>query len=187
MNDDGSMARLKDLKKFAYIHKLKIGTISDLIAYRRKHDNLIKEVESSVLNSSIGGKWKVIKFRDEIENLEHIVLKLGKINTTKPAMVRMHKLNIYKDLLGLVPSRYNEIGRAMQKIIGNENGILVLLNSGDSSSEKPSSDTLKEYGIGAQILSLLGVKRIKLLSNSKLPKVVGLEGYGLQIDATEGF
>ena len=184
MNDDGSMARLKDLKKFAYLHNLKIGTISDLIAYRRKHDNLIKEVESSVLNSSIGGKWKVIKFRDEIENSEHIVLKLGKINT---AMVRMHKLNIYKDLLGLVPSRYNEIGRAMQKIIGNENGILVLLNSGDSSSEKPSSDTLKEYGIGAQILSLLGVKRIKLLSNSKLPKVVGLEGYGLQIDATEGF
>ena len=82
MNDDGSMARLKDLKKFAYIHKLKIGTISDLIAYRRKHDNLIKEVESSVLNSSIGGKWKVIKFRDEIENSEHIVLKLGNINTT---------------------------------------------------------------------------------------------------------
>ena len=187
MNDDGSMARLKDLKKFAYIHKLKIGTISDLIAYRRKHDNLIKEVESSVLNSSIGGKWKVIKFKDEIENSEHIVLKLGKIDIAKPAMVRMHKLNIYNDLLGLVPSRYNEIGRAMQKIIGNENGILVLLNSGDSSSEKPSSDTLKEYGIGAQILSLLGVKRIKLLSNSKLPKVVGLEGYGLQIDATEGF
>ncbi len=187
MNNDGSMARLKDLKKFAYIHKLKIGTISDLIAYRRKHDNLIKEVESLVLNSSIGGKWKVIKFRDEIENSEHIVLKLGKVNTTKPAMVRMHKLNIYKDLLGLVPSRFNEIGRAMQKIIGNENGILVLLNSGDSSSEKPSSDTLKEYGIGAQILSLLGVKRIKLLSNSKLPKVVGLEGYGLKIDATEGF
>ncbi len=187
MNDDGSMARLKDLKKFAYVHNLKIGTISDLIAYRRKHDNLIKEVESSVLNSSIGGKWKVIKFKDEIENLEHIVLKLGKINTAKPTMVRMHKLNIYKDLLGLVPSRYNEIGKAMQKIIGNENGILVLLNSGDSSNEKPSSDTLKEYGIGAQILSLLGVKRIKLLSNSKLPKVVGLEGYGLQIDATEGF
>ena len=104
MNDDGSMARLKDLKKFAYIHNLKIGTISDLIAYRRKHDNLIKEVESSVLNSSIGGKWKVIKFKDEIENSEHIVLKLGKINTAKPTMVRMHKLNIYKDLLGLVPS-----------------------------------------------------------------------------------
>ena len=134
-----------------------------------------------------GSAYKCYSTKDEIENLEHIVLKLGKINTEKPTMVRMHKLNIYKDLLGLVPSRYNEIGRAMQKIIGNENGILVLLNSGDSNSEKPSSDTLKEYGIGAQILSLLGVKRIKLLSNSKLPKVVGLEGYGLQIDATEGF
>ena len=186
MNDDGSMARLKDLKKFACIHKLKIGTISDLIAYRRKHDNLIKKVESSVLNSSIGGKWKVVKFRDEIENSEHIVLKLGHMNTAKPVMVRMHKLNIYKDLLGLVPDRYNEISRAMQKIIGNGNGLLVLLGSGDS-NKKINSDTLKEYGIGAQILSLLGVKKIKLLSNTKLPKVVGLEGYGLQIDATEDF
>ena len=187
MNNDGSMARLKDLKKFAHTHKLKIGTISDLIAYRRKHDNLIKEVESSILNSSIGGKWKVIKFKDEIENSEHIVLKLGKISTKNPAMVRMHKLNIYKDLLGLVPTRYNEIGRAMEKIIANKNGLLVILSASDSSGEKGSSDTLKEYGIGAQILSLLGVKRIKLLSNSKLPKVIGLEGYDLQIDATEDF
>ena len=187
MNDDGSMARLKDLKKFAHTHNLKIGTISDLIAYRRRHDNLIKEVESSVLNSSIGGKWKVIKFKDEIEDLEHIVLKLGEISTATPVMVRMHKLNVYKDLLGLVPTRYNEIGRAMQKIIANENGLLVILSAGDSNSEKGNSDTLKEYGIGAQILSLLGVKRIKLLSNSKLLKVIGLEGYDLQIDTTEGF
>ena len=187
MNDDGSMARLKDLKKFAYVHNLKIGTISDLIAYRRKHDNLIKEVESSILNSSIGGKWKVIKFKDEIQNSEHIVLKLGKINSKTPAMVRMHKLDIYKDLLGLVPTRYNEIGRAMQKIIANKNGLLVILGAGESNTEKGASDTLKEYGIGAQILSLLGVKRIRLLSNSNLPKVIGLEGYGLQIDTTEGF
>ena len=187
MNDDGSMARLKDLKKFALTHNLKIGTISDLIAYRRRYDNLIKEVESSVLQSSIGGKWKVIKFKDEVENLEHIVLKLGKISANTPAMVRMHKLNIYKDLLGLVPTRYNEIGRAMQKIITHKNGLLVILSEGDSSSEKGNSDTLREYGIGAQILSLLGVKRIKLLSNSRLPKVIGLEGYDLQIDTTEGF
>ena len=75
----------------------------------------------------------------------------------------------------------------MQKIIANKNGILVILSAGDSSSEKSTSNTLKEYGIGAQILSLLGVKRIRLLSNSKLPKVIGLEGYGLQIDMTEDF
>ena len=187
MNDDGSMARLKDLKKFAHTHNLKIGTISDLIAYRRRHDNLIKEVESSVLNSRIGGKWKVIKFKDEIENSEHIVLKLGEISTATPVMVRMHKLNVYKDLLGLVPTRYNEIGRAMQKIIANKKGLLVILSATGSNSQKANSDTLKEYGIGAQILSLLGVKRIKLLSNSKLPKVIGLEGYDLQIDKTEGF
>ena len=187
MNDDGSMARLKDLKKFAHTHNLKIGTISDLIAYRRRHDNLIKEVESSVLNSSIGGKWKVIKFKDEIENSEHIVLKLGEISTAAPVMVRMHKLSVYKDLLGLVPTRYNEIERAMQKIIANKNGLLVILSAGDSKSERANSDTLKEYGIGAQILSLLGVKRIKLLSNSKLLRVIGLEGYDLQIDTTEGF
>ena len=187
MNDDGSMARLKDLKKFAFTHDLKIGTISDLIAYRRKHDNLIKEIESSFLSSSIGGKWKVIKFRDEIENSEHIVLKLGEVRAGIPVMVRMHKLNIYKDLLGLVPTRYDEISRAMQKIIANKNGLLVILGEGGNINEKDKSDTLKEYGIGAQILSLMGVKRIKLLSNSKLPKVIGLEGYGLKIDTTEGF
>ena len=102
-------------------------------------------------------------------------------------MVRMHKLNIYKDLLGLVPTRHNEIGRAMKKIIANKNGLLVVLGESENTNEKDKSDTLKEYGIGAQILSLLGVKRIKLLSNSKLPKVIGLEGYGLQIVTTEEF
>ena len=187
MNDDGSMARLKDLKKFAFTHNLKIGTISDLIAYRSKHDSLIKEVESSFLSSNFGGRWKVIKLRDEIENSEHIVLKLGEISTETTTMVRMHKLSIYKDLLGLVPTRHNEIDRAMQKIIANKSGLLVILGESENTIEKGKSDTLKEYGIGAQILSLLGVKRIKLLSNSKLPKVIGLEGYGLQIDTTEEF
>ena len=115
------------------------------------------------------------------------MLQLGTISPSTPVMVRMHKLNIYKDLLGLVPTRYNEIGRAMQRIIAHKNGLLVILSAGNSSNEKDHSDKLKEYGIGAQILSLLGVKRIKLLSNSKLPKVIGLEGYGLQIDSTEDF
>ena len=89
--------------------------------------------------------------------------------------------------MGLVPGRDNEIDRAMQQIITNKNGLLVILGAGDNGSEKGRSETLREYGIGAQILSLLGVKRIKLLSNSKLPKVIGLEGYGMQIDTTEGF
>ena len=115
------------------------------------------------------------------------MLQLGNISAKTPVMVRMHKLNIYKDLLGLVPTRHNEIGRAMQKIIAHQNGLLVILNAGNGSNKKDHSDKLKEYGIGAQILSLLGVKRIKLLSNSKLPKVIGLEGYDLQIDTTEGF
>ena len=108
-------------------------------------------------------KLHVMAQKDEIENLEHIVLKLGEISTAIPVMVRMHKLNVYKDLLGLVPTRYNEIGRAMQKIIANKNGLLVILSASDNNSEKTNSDTLKEYGIGAQILSLLGVKKIKLL------------------------
>ena len=115
------------------------------------------------------------------------MLQLGNISPTTPVMVRMHKLNIYKDLLGLVPKRHNEIDRAMQKIIAHKNGLLVILSAGNGSNKKDHSDKLKEYGIGAQILSMIGVKKIKLLSNSKLPKVVGLEGYGLQIDATEGF
>ena len=75
----------------------------------------------------------------------------------------------------------------MQKIISNKNGLLVILSADEGNNPKGKSETLKEYGIGAQILSLLGVKKIKLLSNSKLPKVIGLEGYGLQIDTTEKF
>ncbi len=101
----------------------------------------------------------------------------------------MHKLELYRDLLGFVPERTDEIGKAMNKIIKDKRGIIVILGTGISNKEeiKEKSETLKEYGIGAQILSNLGVKKIKLLSNSKLPKVVGLEGYGLEIVSTVGF
>ena len=187
MNEDGSMARLHDLKKFAYKHGLKIGTISDLISYRRKNDNLIKEIDRSVLTSSLGGKWEVFKFRDEIEGSEHIVLKLGEVSKVRAILVRMHKLDLYKDLLGLVPDRSNEISRAMKRIISDGNGLIVILGENEVPNSQGKSNTLKEYGIGAQILSNLGVKKIILLSNSKLPRVVGLEGYGLEIISTEGF
>ena len=189
MNEDGSMARLDDLKKFAEQHDLKIGTISDLISYRRRNDNLIKEIETSNLTSKYGGEWKVTKFKDEIDSSEHIVLQMGNVKNPEPILVRMHKLHLYRDLLGLVPERTNEIAKAMNKIIKDERGIIVILGAGVSKKEevKEKTDTLKEYGIGAQILSNLGVKKIKLLSNSRLPKVVGIDGYGLEIVSTIGF
>ena len=189
MNEDGSMARLDDLKKFSKQHNLKIGTISDLISYRRRNDNLIKEMESSDLSSIYGGQWKVTKFKNEIDSSEHIVMQMGNVKDADPVLVRMHKLELYRDLLGLVPERTDEIGKAMGKIIKDKRGIIVILGAGISKKEeiKTKTETLKEYGIGAQILSNLGVKKIKLLSNSKLPKVVGLEGYGLEIVSTVGF
>ena len=189
MNEDGSMARLDDLKKFSKRHDLKIGTISDLISYRRRNDNLIKEMESSDLTSIHGGQWKVTRFKNEIDASEHIVMQMGNVKDADTVLVRMHKLELYRDLLGLVPERTDEIGKAMGKIIKDQMGIIVILGTGVSKTEeiKTKTETLKEYGIGAQILSNLGVKKIKLLSNSKLPKVVGLEGYGLEIVSTVGF
>jgi 3,4-dihydroxy 2-butanone 4-phosphate synthase/GTP cyclohydrolase II len=189
MNDDGSMARLDDLRGFAKQHNLKIGTISDLISYRRRNDNLIKEIETSSKNSKFGGHWKVTRFRNEIDSSEHIVLQMGNVEVAEPILVRMHKLELYKDLLGMVPDRTDEIGKAMKKIMDLKRGIIVILGASITKKEeaKEQSDILKEYGIGAQILSNLGVRKIKLLSNSKLPKVVGIEGYGLEIISTIGF
>ena len=144
MNKDGSMARLDDLKKFSKQHDLKIGTISDLISYRRRNDNLIKEIESTNLSSEYGGQWKVIKFKNEIDSSEHIVMQMGDVKDAEPVLVRMHKLEVYRDLLGLVPERTDEIGKAISKIIKDKRGIIVILGAGISKKEeiKEKSETL---------------------------------------------
>lgn len=187
MNDDGTMARLPDLITFAQKHNLKVGTISDLIAYRRKHDNLIRETISRKVLSDFGGDWLLRIFHDEINGGEHITLSKGDITGEPPVMVRMHTANPLDDMLGLSPGKSNQVKDSMKKIAAKGRGVIVILRDMDIrlDSGGDATPTLRKYGIGAQILLALGLQDIILLTNSKAPRIVGLEGYGLSIKACE--
>ena len=185
MNDDGTMARLPDLLKFSAKHGLKVGTIADLIAYRRKNDNLVRQISSTAINLVNGGEWVLKVFEDQIGKVEHIVLIKGKTDPRKPIMVRMHGLNIYEDVLGSNKDRYGLLPNAMKQIAINGTGVIVLLqNMGKQENiDDSGGQILRQYGIGAQILLELGIGKINLLSNSPAPKVIGLEGYKLKIES----
>ncbi|MBE0412633.1 3,4-dihydroxy-2-butanone-4-phosphate synthase [Yoonia sp.] len=188
MKEDGEMARLPDLIAFAQLHGLKIGTISDLIAYRRRHDNLVRVRETSTIESEFGGAWEMRIYTDETQGAEHIALIKGDITTPEPVLVRMHALDPMLDVVGAGPKgRRNEFGDAMELIAAEGRGALVLLRDVHmqlDAAEESSPQTLRQYGLGAQILSSLGLHEIELLTNSPRPKVVGLDAYGLQIVGT---
>ncbi|MDO9637878.1 MAG: 3,4-dihydroxy-2-butanone-4-phosphate synthase [Pseudotabrizicola sp.] len=188
MNDDGSMARLPDLIVFAQKHGLKIGTISDLIAYRRRNDNLVKLTEERAVTAEFGGDWTMRIYTDVTEGAEHVVLIKGDITTPGPVLTRMHTLDPLLDVVGLGGAgRTAEFAEAMKLIAHEGRGVLVLLRELDRrliSDTEASPQTLKQYGIGAQILVSLGVNELTLLTNSPQPKVVGLDAYGLSITGT---
>ncbi len=187
MNEDGTMARLPDLVSFAQKHNLKIGTISDLIAYRRRHDNLVSEKAVKSVTSAYGGDWMMRVFADETQGAEHIVLTKGDITTDAPVLVRMHALNPLEDVLGINPQQAGELRGAMAVIAAEGRGVVVLLRDTAMklvTDDAVSPQTLRQYGLGAQILSALGLSRITLVSNSRTPKVVGLDAYGLTITGT---
>ena len=186
MNEDGTMARMPDLTTFAQYHQLKLGTISDLIAYRRRHDNLVREIKLEMVHSAYGGDWELRTFQDQISGAEHYTLSKGKINKKESILVRMHVFNTFTDVLGIDPKRLNQINDCMLQISEQGTGVLVLLNNRsleENKSENPPY-IIRQYGIGAQILKALGVKKICLLSNSGTPKLIGIEGYGLEISDT---
>ncbi len=187
MNDDGAMARLPDLVAFAQRHGLKIGTISDLIAYRRRHDNLVRETASRSVTSEYGGTWLMRIFGDIAGGGEHIVLTKGDLSTPGPVLTRMHAVNPVEDLLAVHTGRAHQLRDAMRAIAAEGRGVVVLLR--DMSQKIDTGDhvsphRLRQYGIGAQILNALGLTDLVLLTNSAIPKVVGLEGYGLTIAGT---
>ena len=187
MNEDGTMSRLPDLVAFAQRHGLKIGTISDLIAYRRRHDNLVAATENRTVTSEFGGEWNLSVFTDTAHGDEHIVLVKGDISGDGPVLVRMHALDPMLDIVGLGPTgRAQEFGDAMRLIAEEGRGVLVLLRDTTMKLVKDdvSPQTLRQYGLGAQILSSLGLSQLILLTNSPKPKVVGLEAYGLEIVGT---
>lgn len=192
MNDDGTMARLPDLIHFAKNHNLKIATIADLISYRRRSEKLIKRVIESDFISEFGGEWKIIIYTGSTEYSEHIALVKGEVTRNRPALVRMHSLNLLQDMLGdSHGGNFGHLRLAMEKIAENGSGVLVLIREPNRTAvsdrlrlqigEEPHRPTeLRDYGIGAQILLDIGVHDMILLSNSKRP-IIGLEGYGLTV------
>ncbi|MFN6952036.1 MAG: 3,4-dihydroxy-2-butanone-4-phosphate synthase, partial [Albidovulum sp.] len=126
MNEDGTMARLPDLVAFAQRHGLKIGTITDLIAYRRRHDNLVRETVARPVTSAYGGDWMMRIFTDVIDGTEHVVLTKGDITTPQPVLVRTHALNVLEDVLALGPAPEGELARAMRIIAEEGRGVVCL-------------------------------------------------------------
>ena len=190
MNEDGTMSRLPELVAFAQKHGLKIGTISDLISYRRRHDNLVRVRAEEVVQSEFGGEWTMRVYTDETQGAEHIVLMKGDVAGDEPVLVRMHALDPLKDIAGLGPAgRAGEFADAMTTIAEAGRGVLVLLRDTHmrlATGAEVSPQVLKQYGLGAQILSSLGLHKLVLLTNSPRPSVVGLEAYGLEIVGTRG-
>ena len=188
MKDDGEMARLPDLVAFAQMHGLKIGTISDLIAYRRRHDNLVRVQTEKTIQSEFGGDWQMKIYADETHGDEHIVLTKGDISGVAPVLVRMHSMDPMLDVVGAGPNgRTAEFGEAMKQVAEEGRGVVVLLRDTSMkivAEDEVSPQTLRQYGLGAQILSSLGLSQIELLTNSPKPKIVGLEAYGLEIAGT---
>ncbi len=190
MKDDGSMARLPDLVAFAQLHGLKIGTIADLIAYRRRTERQVERVLETPFNSTFGGKFRMVIYRNSIDQTEHVVLTKGRIEPEKPTLVRMHRVDLATDMLGAVEARQDYVPKAL-KAMEAYDGAAVAVFIRDSnphwlserygqSKADHSDNVLRDYGIGAQILLDLGVRDMTLLTSSQtvLP---GSAGYGLRI------
>ena len=189
MKEDGTMARLPDLVAFCQQHDMKIGTISDLIAYRHKHDNLLVERDSRTVTSAYGGDWKMQIFTDEISGTDHVVLSKGDITTDAPVLVRTHAINALEDILGLGPSPADELPRAMQIIADEGRGAVLLFRDPDprlrfENEEDDRPRTVKRTGLGSQIMASLGLHQLILLTDNPDTRYLGLDAYDLSIVGT---
>src|SRR3954462_4575523 len=191
MRDDGSMARFDDLMDFARAHGLKIGTIRDLIAYRLKKDHLVERVSTSPFTAESGAQWQAQVFRDKASGEEQLALVHGNVEPDAPALVRMHSLDLFADVIGESCPRSGVLHGAMRMIEQEGSGVMVmphaaapgkLSRSIDLRAGKPveGGDAVRGYGTGAQILAALGIHDMILLSNAHHSRV-GLAGYGLAI------
>lgn len=191
MRDDGTMARLDDLIGFARIHKLKIGTIRDLIAYRHRHDHNLEKVAENKFVSDWGGEWTAVTFRNKAVGTETLALVKGHITPGEPTMVRMHNSAIFSDVFARQGPRNNLLAEAMRCIDAEGAGVVVLISPPDdtwlssavaslSGQETHEGTAIRDYGVGAQILAELGVQDMILLTNSQ-NTLIALDGYGLNI------
>jgi 3,4-dihydroxy 2-butanone 4-phosphate synthase/GTP cyclohydrolase II len=191
MREDGTMARLGDLMDFARAQGLKIGTIRDLIAYRLKKDHLVERVATAPFTASSGAPWQAQVFRDKSSGEEQLALIHGTLDSTRPALVRMHSLDLFADVLGEPGPKSGVFQGAMRMIEDEGSGVVVALHAAaagslsrsiDIRAGKPAADgdAVRGYGTGAQILAALGIHDMILLSNTH-HSPVGLSGYGLAI------
>jgi 3,4-dihydroxy 2-butanone 4-phosphate synthase/GTP cyclohydrolase II len=192
MKDDGTMARMDDLVAFAQLHNLKIGTIRDLIAYRRRHDHLVEQRAETTFTSRWGGEWRVMTFWNKASGTEQIVLMKGRVRADRPTLVRMHAMSPFADVFGEEGERGRLLQRSME-IIGEDGaGVIVVINKPRADQftvaierkagmrTERDMEELRDYGVGAMILTELGVEDMILLTNTH-HMLVGLSGYGLSI------
>jgi 3,4-dihydroxy 2-butanone 4-phosphate synthase/GTP cyclohydrolase II len=195
MRDDGTMARMDDLLSFARIHDLKIGTIRDLIAYRRRHDRMVEKKAEFVFDSRFGGQWSARSYYNRATGDETMALIKGRIDPAKPTLVRMHTLSMFADILGESQGDRGELLHRSMEIIGEAGtGVIVLINRPMGmpmsrtidmrrrvqAGEPTDPGELRDYGVGAQILAELGIHDMILLTNTH-HSLVALEGYGINI------
>lgn len=188
MNEDGTMARFDQLQQFARTHNLKLGTIADLIAYRLRTEHLVERIVESGLHHPSFGEWRMSIYRDTVEGGEHIALAKGNIARQSPLPVCIHMADPIRDtLLGGTGSTLHD---AMFRITREGRGVVVILNDprrdalshriGTGSPHARPCKSLRDYGIGAQILVDLGVTEMTIVSDIE-QNYIGLEGYGLNI------
>jgi 3,4-dihydroxy 2-butanone 4-phosphate synthase/GTP cyclohydrolase II len=194
MNEDGSMSRLPELVAFAQLHNLKIGTIADLIAWRRKNDRFMERRIEAKLDSGYGDGFRTVCFRNKLDNSEHIAIVHGDVTPDSTTLVRVHRMDILSDVLGESGPRHGLVERAMRMIAdADEPGVIVFVNTmrpniiAERLGLKPSvspdpTAPIREYGVGAQILRDLGVRRMIYLSGTQPSRLAGLDGYGLTIE-----
>ena len=198
MNDDGTMARVPDLIEFSQKHNIKIGRIVDLISYRRNKDKFIKKIYDSVIDLKSNGEFKIKIYESLYDGTEQIVLSKGNIDDGKPVMVRVHVTDYFDNLFGSYGSDDASLHKAIKLINKEKRGIVILIRdtgrsiinnlitnqSNRNNTTQKQNDELRIYGMGAQILSEIGVKKMILLTNTEW-KFIGIEAFGIEIIETQ--